>query len=144
MTPDKSEQADRTTPHRAKLRGLVGIVLVVPLLLLLALYVVDSSSRAAGDRISAAREAELKPVIRYMEAFIRDHHRLPTGEEFRAGTAGMGRRFVLSDRTDTYAASKGAKGELDYLIGTWRVDWYHYYKSWDNSFLNGHDEFPER
>jgi hypothetical protein len=92
------------------------------------------------DRISVDREARLQPVIRYVEGFIKDHQRLPTQDEFRAGTASMDPMLVLRDRTHTYAASHGAKTENDYMVGIWRVDWYHYYKSWDRSFLNGSDE----
>lgn len=100
-----------------------------------------SRTRASGpERISADREAHLRPVIVYMDAFIRDHKRLPTQEEFRAGTVSMDKMLVLHDRTHPYAASKGAKSETDYMVGVWRADWYHYYKSWDKSFLNGSDE----
>ncbi len=94
-----------------------------------------------NDRISRDREAKLQPVIRYMDTFIHEHHRLPTQDEFRADTAKMDSMLILRDRTDKYAASKGAKSELDYMVGIWRADWNHYYKSWDKSFLNGSDEF---
>ena len=96
---------------------------------------------ACGDRISRDREARLQPVIGYMDSFIKQHHRLPRQDEFRAGTAAMDSMLIFKDRTDKYAASKGAKSDLDYMVGTWRADWYHYYKSWDKSFLNGSDEF---
>lgn len=66
--------------------------------------------------------------------------RLPTEGEFRAGTAAMDQMLILRDRTNKYAASKGAKTETDYMVGIWRTDWYHYYKSWDKSFLNASDE----
>src|SRR5438105_2838279 len=97
---------------------------------------------SCGDRISRDREARLQPVIRYTDAFIKEHHRLPTQDEFRADTAKMDSMLILKDRTDKYAARQGAKAELDYMVGTWRADWYHYYKSWDKKFLNGADEFP--
>ena len=96
---------------------------------------------SCGDRISRDREARLQPVIRYMDTFIKEHHRLPTEDEFRVGTKGMDTMLILRDHTDKYAASNGAKSETDYMVGCWRVDWHHYYKSWDKSFLNGSDEF---
>ena len=52
----------------------------------------------------------------------------------------MDNMLILHDRTNKYAASKGAKSETDYMVGIWRADWFHYYKSWDQSFLNGSDE----
>jgi len=76
-----------------------------------------------------------------MDAFIKQHHRLPTQAEFRTGTATIDQVAVLRDHNDKYAASKGAKTDTDYMIGVWRVDWYHYYKSWDKSFINASDEF---
>jgi hypothetical protein len=100
-----------------------------------------SSPISNPDRISTDREAKLQPVIRYMDAFIKEHQRLPTQDEFRVDTEKMAWMLVLKDRTDKYAASKGAKSETDYMVGCWRADWYHYYKSWDKSFLNGSDEF---
>lgn len=115
-------------------------------LLLLCLLFVNScrdnsrSTISNPDRISANREVRLQPVIRYMDDFIRDHHRLPTQDEFRAGTASMDTMLVLHDRSHAYTASHGAKTETDYMVGIWRADWYHYYKSWDGSFLNGSDE----
>jgi hypothetical protein len=51
------------------------------------------------DRISVDREARLQPVIRYVDGFIKDHQRLPTQDEFRAGTASMDPMLVLRDRT---------------------------------------------
>lgn len=48
--------------------------------------------------------------------------------------------LVLLDRSNKYAASKGAKEVNDFMVGIWRADWYHYYKSWDKQFLNGYDE----
>jgi hypothetical protein len=75
-----------------------------------------------------------------MDSFLQEHNRLPTKKEFRAGTRSIDGMLVLRDRTDKYAASKGAKSETDYMVGIWRADWYHYYKSWDRSFLNGSDE----
>jgi len=101
----------------------------------------SSSPTSTRDRISVDREARLQPAIRYVEAFTKDHQRLPTQNEFRSGTKGMGNEFVLKDHTDKYAASKGAKADTDYMVGVWRADWYHYYKSWDKSFLSGSDEF---
>jgi hypothetical protein len=102
----------------------------------------DSSRTVVSnpDRISADREARLQPVIRYMDAFIREHQRLPTQDEFRSGTVSMDTMLVLRDRAHPYAASQGARAEADYMVGIWRADWYHYYKSWDKSFLNGSDE----
>jgi hypothetical protein len=99
-----------------------------------------TSAVSGPDRISQDREAKLKPVIAYVDGFIKDHSRLPTAEEFRAATASMAHILILRDRTDPYAASTGAKTDLDYMVGIWRADWFHYYKSWDRSFLNGSDE----
>ena len=95
---------------------------------------------SCNDRISQDREARLGPVIAYMDAFISAHHRLPTQDEFQASTASMDPMLVLRDHTDAYAASHGCKAATDYMVGIWRADWYHYYKSWDHSFLNGSDE----
>ena len=97
-----------------------------------------------SERSIRDREARLQPAIQYMNAFIKEHDRLPTQEEFRVGTQGMFPRFVLKDYTDNYAASKGAKFKTDYMVGYWHSDWYHYYKSWDRSFLSGSDEFRFR
>jgi hypothetical protein len=108
---------------------------------LLLLGLVCLCSCDAGDTIGREREARLQPVIRYMDTFIKEYHRLPTQDEFQAGTKGMDRILVLKDHTDKYAAGKGAKSEMDYMVGCWRADWFHYYKSWDKSFLNGSDEF---
>ena len=94
------------------------------------------------DHISPDREARLRPVIRYIDRFIEDHGRLPTQEQFQAKADEMDEMLVLKDRTDAYAAKQGATKETDYMVGIWRADWFHYYKSWDRSFLNGHDEFP--
>jgi hypothetical protein len=115
--------------------GALGVMRYLPLVCMLCLF------SCGEDRISQEREARLQPVIRYMDAFIKKHHRLPTQDEFRADTHGMDTMLVLKDHTDKYAVSKGAKSETDYMVGCWRADWYHYYKSWDNSFLNGSDEF---
>src|SRR5204862_312786 len=81
---------------------------------------------SCGDRIGRDREARLQPVIQYMDAFVKEHHRLPTQDEFQVGTKVMDRMLILRDRTDKYAASKGAKSETDYMVGCWRADWFHY------------------
>jgi hypothetical protein len=114
----------------------------LPLLVLLFLTSCDNRTSAVSgpDRISQDREAKLKPVIAYVDGFIKDHNRVPTAEEFRAATASMDQILILRNRTDPYAASKGARTDLDYMVGIWRADWFHYYKSWDRSFLNGSDE----
>lgn len=113
-----------------------GLTKAILLILLGVFFVVVCGK----DRISKDAEARLEPVIVYMDAFLKKHHRLPTKEEFESGTAKLHGMLILRDRSSPYAASKGAKAETDYMIGTWRADWYHYYKSWDRSFLNGYDE----
>src|SRR2546423_12290497 len=90
--------------------------------------------------ITRDREARLQPVIRYLDTFVKEHKRLPTEVEFRSATASLNEILILRDRTHKYTASKGAKTETDYMIGIWRADWFHYYKSWDRSFLNGSHE----
>jgi hypothetical protein len=107
-----------------------------PLVLLCLLFLGSCDNR----RISRDREARLQPVISFMDNFLQEHHRLPTQNEFSTGTRSLGNMLVLRDRTNKYAASKGAKSETDYMVGIWRADWYHYYKSWDRSFLDGSDE----
>jgi hypothetical protein len=96
---------------------------------------------SCDNRISEDREARLQPVIKYVDGFIKEHHRLPTKDEFETNTAKIDPMLTFKDRSDKYAAKKGAKTELDYMVGIWRADWYHYYKSWDKTFLNGSDEF---
>lgn len=93
------------------------------------------------DQIAKNREARLQPVILYLDAFLKDHNQtLPTQDEFRAGTAAMNELLILRNRTHAYARMKGAKTTTDYMVGIGRENWYHYYKSWDRSFLNGCDE----
>ena len=92
------------------------------------------------DHISQDREKRLRPVTAYMDTFIRVHHQLPTQNEFQADTATLNPMLVLRDHTDAYAARQGCKADTDYMVGIWRADWYHYYKSWDHSFLKGSDE----
>ena len=48
--------------------------------------------------------------------------------------------YTLLDMTDPYAQSKGAIHTNDYLLGTWKGDWYHFYKSWDKKYYDGYDE----
>ncbi|MEM7314680.1 MAG: hypothetical protein AAF497_16150 [Planctomycetota bacterium] len=38
------------------------------------------------------------------------------------------------------AADHGAKAETDFLVGTWMSDWYFYYKSWDQEYIDASDE----
>ena len=86
----------------------------------------------------------LAPAKAFVERFLRDRGRIPTQDEFRqwgntkGGEHGM---FTLRDHTDPYAAKQGAKGTNDYMVGTWRADWYYYYKSWDKQYLDGSTEF---
>jgi hypothetical protein len=95
----------------------------------------------SNERITKDREARLKPVIEYVTAFVKEKGRLPSSEEFRAAADKMESiPLVLYDRSFPYAASKGARTETDFMIGIWRADWFHYYKSWDHQFLNGSDE----
>ena len=86
-------------------------------------------------------EAKLRPIIAYVDAFVGEHHRLPAQAEFHPGdeqTRLAG--FVLLDRSNAYAASKGARAENDYMVGVWNGDFFYYYKSWDHSFIPGADE----
>src|SRR4051794_5646332 len=95
------------------------------------------------DRNSREREAELRPVIQYVDAFIGTSHRLPTDQEFQEAArkhGWNGTALVIRDKAYPYAASHGAKSNLDYMAGAWRADWYHYYKSWDKQFINASDE----
>lgn len=120
----------------------LGLLSIMRYLLFLCVLFVSSCGKTSSpDRITVDREARLQPVIQYMETFVQDHHRLPTRDEFQVGTAGMNSNLILKDRTDPYAARKGAKADTDYMVGIWRADWYHFYKSWDKSFLNGADEY---
>lgn len=83
-------------------------------------------------------ETELQPIIARVDTFINERHRLPDYQEFQ-GMSGDG-NFTLRNRMHKYARSKGATHECDYMVGVWRGEWLHYYKSWDHSFLNGSDE----
>jgi hypothetical protein len=85
-------------------------------------------------------ERRLQPAIAFVEGFLAEHGRLPNAREFDAWSDRHGGMFTLRDHTHRYAASKGAKDPNDYMVGTWRADWYHYYKSWDKTYLNGGDE----
>lgn len=92
------------------------------------------------DRISRDREAKLKPIIQNMDDFIKFNGRLPTSVEFQNSINKMADMAVLRTKDHPYAARKGAKADLDYIVGIWRADWFHYYKSWDHKFLNASDE----
>lgn len=85
-------------------------------------------------------ERRLQPAIAYVDGFLAEHGRLPNSDEFRAWSDQHGGMYTLRDHTHRYAASKGAKEPTDYMAGTWRADWYHYYKSWDRGYVNGGDE----
>lgn len=87
-------------------------------------------------------EKRLKPAITFVEGTLKSQRRLPTQDEFRKWKETQPRgMYTLRDRTDEYAASKGATNVNDYMVGTWRADWYHYYKSWDGKYLNASDEY---
>jgi hypothetical protein len=92
------------------------------------------------DRISSEHETALKPVIKFVDEFIAKNHRLPTDHEFHETADKMAWMVVLRDNSYPYAASHGATSKLDYMVGSWRADWYHYYKSWDKQFINASDE----
>lgn len=85
-------------------------------------------------------ERRLQPAIAFIETTLAEYRRLPTHDEFFRWNEQVHGMFVLRDRSSRYAASKGAKGVNDYMVGVWRADWYHYYKSWDKSYLNASDE----
>jgi hypothetical protein len=121
---------------------LLGTITVI--CLFLALIACQIILEVTGmDRISLKSEASLRPIILYVDGFIQKHHRLPTQEEFHATADKLAWMVEFRDRTYRYAASHGAKNELDYMIGIWRADWFHYYKSWDQKFINAADEFTK-
>lgn len=85
-------------------------------------------------------ERRLQPAIAFVEETLTEKGRLPTHEEFFQWNEQNRGMFTLRDCSSRYAKSKGAKGINDYMVGVWRADWYHYYKSWDKSYLNASDE----
>jgi hypothetical protein len=95
---------------------------------------------SCGKYRSPQQETELRPVIQYVDTFIKDHKRLPTQDEFRTNELSHSPMFVLRERTNRYAASKGARADTDYMVGDWGGDWFYYYKSWDKTFIDGSDE----
>jgi hypothetical protein len=103
------------------------------LIILIFFTACDGNSK----RISAEREAKLKPVIEYVESYLKEHQRLPAENDLYTK---FGPGIVIRDRSYKYAVKNGAKTDTDYMVGAWRADWYHYYKSWDKTFLNGSDE----
>ena len=119
---------------------IVGIIVACITLLIGYEIVIEITGM---DRISRDREAKMKPVIKYVEEFIKNNGRLPTYEEFHNTADKMAWMVVLRTKDHPYAARKGAKKDLDYMVGMWRADWYHYYKSWDHKFLNATDETLE-
>ncbi|MDB5339051.1 MAG: hypothetical protein JWN70_4670 [Planctomycetaceae bacterium] len=104
--------------------------------LLLALPLLLCSCKSEKSK---RMEAQLQPAIRYVEAYLKEHRGLPTESDFIQANEGNA-FFILRRHTDKYAASKGAKSPNDYMIGVWRGEWFHYYKSWDHRFLNATDE----
>ncbi len=123
--------------HDIQLKFMCSMSDIMKCCLLLSILSLCSCTNA---RITRDREARLRPVIEYIDAYINKHRELPSEKEFRSATMGMEVSLVLRDRNHKYAASNGAKTDKDYMVGIWRADWYHYYKSWDRSFLNGSDE----
>lgn len=82
----------------------------------------------------------LKPAIEFVEGFLAEHERLPTEKEFDAWNEKRPHHYNLRDRSHPYAASKGASGRNDYMVGVWRGEWTLYYKSWDKTYYDAQDE----
>lgn len=83
-------------------------------------------------------EAQLQPVIQYVETFIKEHGRLPTQREFHTKAEEEKWWMVeLHQGESGFAQAEGAKKETDYIAGIWRGEWSLYYKSWDRSFFEG-------
>jgi hypothetical protein len=123
-----------------KLLRTLGIVLACVLAPLIYTIILEVTGM---DRISRDSEHKLRPIIQYVEDFRKDTGRLPTDEEFHRTADSMAWMVVLRTKEDSYAARNGAKTSLDYMVGIWRADWYHYYKSWDHEFMSAADEMDD-
>jgi len=116
-----------------------------PILLFLgAVLLLGDCDRGASLRDpDHERERRLKPAIAFVEKTIETKGRLPNRNEFtRWEESQSGWIYTLWDRTDEYAARKGATNANDYMVGVWRADWFHYYRSWDGRYLDASDEYP--
>lgn len=94
------------------------------------------------ERHGARYEKELEPVIGFVDHFIKGNGRLPSDEEFHQTADKLAWMVVLRDKSHGYAAGKGARGEMDYMVGIWTGEWYYYFQSWDRQFINASDESP--
>jgi hypothetical protein len=98
------------------------------------------------DNDQMARQ-RLTPAIEFVEQFLAEHKRIPTEAEFYAWNKDVLKNkwkrhhhYAFRDRSHPYAVSKGAKGPNDYMVGYWRSEWHLYYRSWDKTYFDAHDE----
>ena len=82
--------------------------------------------------------SEIKPGLEYVNAFRKEHSRLPTKEEFNRWADSMRPDVWMLDLVvdaETISRKGGKPGE-DFAVGTWISDWYYYYQSWDHKYTH--------
>ena len=100
-----------------------------------------SEKQHSVDSYYAKHVDRVAPAIAYIQSHIDEHGRLPTQRIFQQWADESGAHMlVIRDRQHKYAADHGAENDADYLVGTWMSDWYFYYKSWDQEYINASDE----
>ena len=84
----------------------------------------------------------MKPAIAFLEKFKTENGRVAGQDELQRWADGNGQQywFVVRDAAYPYSVTHGASEDNDYMVGIWRAEWFHYYKSWDRQFINADDE----
>ncbi len=114
------------------LGALAGFAIIAYIVLTISLY--PDQRKRDQEYV----KGQLLPIANHIIAFRDSHGRLPSDSEFRKWSDVTYENKLIDYYTEKpkFIQDWGKPG-FDFLIGTWRGEWIHYYCSW-----NGHD-FPD-
>jgi len=102
-----------------------------------------SKIRHSVDDYYAKHVQRVSPAVNFVKIHVQQNGTIPTQRVFQDWACESGAHMlVIRNCNNEYARKHGAKHENDFMVGTWMSDWYFYYKSWDEEYIDASDEPP--